>query len=366
MSFKRIQPPIYHNLTATIKNFYHAQGMIASFQQNSLSVLAACEDSQNIAWFKLNNQQGSGLAKNFACIQTGQMGLECELLEAKETSDLLSQYKMSQNGNKSTYKDILSSYADTYQNPLTEEVVQALESSQVPPDPALPAGYYCDSTSTRDEARAGDGRRYNTFAMSEFELYGTYSDLQSFLENLLSHLGFRKISYIEYEAACSYLGVTIIDDKEEKQLCQDLSSVVLLGKFPKRTDPYWNMKYSGQGDLYNKIDVLIHGVETMGTAERSCDRNQMRKDFYTQDDGKYAQRMFSVFGKERVEHELEKFLGHTFVSRFGGGIGLQRLIEGMEKEGLDLKSGGPLLTPQNFLNELTSLEFKPEVYRNIL
>jgi hypothetical protein len=360
MSYRRIQPIVYHQTTNKIKSFYHAKGMIASFQQNSLSVLAACEDSENIAWFKLNNGKGHGLNKNFACIQTGQMGLECELLEAKETSDLWSKYKLSKVGNRPTYKNKLEVYAETYKNPLTQEIVRTLDNLGIPQDPILSNGYYCDSTSTRDESRAGDGRRYNTFAMSEFELYGGYQDLRCFLENLLANLGFRKVSYIEYEEACNYLGVTMIDDKEEKKLCEDLSSVVLLGKFPKRTDPYWNMKYSGKGDLYNKIDVLIHGVETMGTAERSCDKDQMRKDFYTQDEGKYAKRMFEIFGQDRVMQELEKFLEHTFVPRFGGGIGLQRLIEGMEKEGIDTTKYNCPMLYQPFPSQANSFGIKQE------
>jgi hypothetical protein len=91
-------------------------------------------------------------------------------------------------------------------------------------------------------------------------------------------------------------------------------------------------------DLANKIDVLIHGTETIGSAERSCDTNQMHVNFYKQDGGKYAERMFQLFGKERIQNELELFLSHTFMPRFGGGIGVQRLIEGMIKEGIDVKA----------------------------
>ena len=35
--------------------------------------------------------------------------------------------------------------------------------------------------------------------------------------------------------------------------------------------------------------------------------------------------LFELFGKERVEKELEEFLSHKFFKRFGGGIGLTRL-----------------------------------------
>jgi hypothetical protein len=42
-------------------------------------------------------------------------------------------------------------------------------------------------------------------------------------------------------------------------------------------------------------------------------------------DGGYADKLFELFGKERVEAELDEFLSHDFFPRFGGGIGLTRL-----------------------------------------
>jgi hypothetical protein len=35
--------------------------------------------------------------------------------------------------------------------------------------------------------------------------------------------------------------------------------------------------------------------------------------------------LFELFGKERVEKELEEFLSFDFFPRFGGGIGMTRL-----------------------------------------
>ena len=42
-------------------------------------------------------------------------------------------------------------------------------------------------------------------------------------------------------------------------------------------------------------------------------------------DGKYCEKLFELFGKERVEKELEEFLSHNFFPRFGGGIGMTRM-----------------------------------------
>ena len=42
-------------------------------------------------------------------------------------------------------------------------------------------------------------------------------------------------------------------------------------------------------------------------------------------DGTYCAKLFELFGKERVEKELEDFFALDFFPRFGGGIGLTRL-----------------------------------------
>ena len=41
-------------------------------------------------------------------------------------------------------------------------------------------------------------------------------------------------------------------------------------------------------------------------------------------------KLFELFGKERVEKELEEFLSFNFFSRFGGGIGMTRLARAYE------------------------------------
>jgi len=68
-------------------------------------------------------------------------------------------------------------------------------------------------------------------------------------------------------------------------------------------------------------------METIGSAERSTDKEQMRETFYTISDGKYAQLIIDLFGKERVEAELEEFLNFDFFPRSGGGIGVTRIMQ---------------------------------------
>ena len=55
----------------------------------------------------------------------------------------------------------------------------------------------------------------------------------------------------------------------------------------------------------------------------------MRDTFYTISDGQYAQLIIDLFGKERVEKELEEFLSFDFFPRSGGGIGMQRLMSAL-------------------------------------
>ena len=49
----------------------------------------------------------------------------------------------------------------------------------------------------------------------------------------------------------------------------------------------------------NKIDVILHGIETIGSAERSCDKDEMRELFYTISDGQYK----DVFIKYSLKNE---------------------------------------------------------------
>ena len=73
------------------------------------------------------------------------------------------------------------------------------------------------------------------------------------------------------------------------------------------------------------------GMETIGSAERATDIHEMREQFHTISDGGYANLLYDLFGKERVEKDLEEFLQHDFVPRFGGGIGVTRMISAMKK-----------------------------------
>ena len=53
-------------------------------------------------------------------------------------------------------------------------------------------------------------------------------------------------------------------------------------------------------------------METIGSAERSCDKEMMRDTFHTITNGEYSELLYKLFSKERVEAELEKFLEFDF------------------------------------------------------
>ena len=94
------------------------------------------------------------------------------------------------------------------------------------------------------------------------------------------------------------------------------------------------MKADFESQISNKVDVIIHGVETIGSAERSCSKDEMKKMYSTISNGEYAQLLYDKFTKERVDEELDKFLEHEFFQRVGGGIGVTRMIRAMKLSNL--------------------------------
>ena len=104
----------------------------------------------------------------------------------------------------------------------------------------------------------------------------------------------------------------------------------MITDFPEFTSPFWNMSRYEGGATSKKIDVILGGMETIGSAERSCDVNMMRDTFHTITGGEYSELLYKLFGKERVEAELEKFLEFDFFPRVGGGIGMTRMISALD------------------------------------
>ncbi len=256
-----------------LRNFCLNKGFCEVSTQDRLSILAACEDPETVATY-------SYMGEVWPLPQTGQMWLEYELLT----------------------------------------------------QPELP-GVFCVSTSYRNEPKPVAGRHKLIFPMFEFELKGGVDELQEFETELLKYLGFGKepeFVYKTYDELKDFYKTTELTHKHENKMLKDFGKVVFCQDFPIYTSPFWNMKKHGS-EHANKIDVIIGGQETIGSAERSSNVKEMASQFYSISDGKYAKKLFELFGKERVEHELHEFLGLNFFPRSGGGIGLTRLIDAIKK-----------------------------------
>lgn len=254
--------------------FQEDKGFIEVPAQSRRSILAACEDPATISQYIF-----SGV--NWPLPQTGQMHLECDLLK----------------------------------NPKVN-------------------GVFCVTTSYRNEPNPVPGRHDKIFPMFEFESHGDMNDMIELEKELLEYLGFGgDFKQVKYDEASDKYGVDELDYDEEAALCKDFSPCTFLTHFPLRTHPFWNMKHGGNG-IYNKVDVIMHGMETIGSAERATDVYEMREQFHNISDGQYANLLYNHFGKKRVEDELEEYLSLDMFERFGGGIGVTRMVAAMKAQGI--------------------------------
>ena len=286
-----ISPHDFTAVTSKLRQFFQDKNFVEVHTQNRLSILAACEDPTTVTTY----EYGGTI---WPLPQTGQMWLEYELL---------------------TRPDI--------------------------------EGCFCVSTSYRQEPNPVAGRHELIFPMFEFEMPGTFDDMLKMEDELCTYLGFKcdheRARLTEHFPGGNYLSMcgkytasdNILTNKHESDMYNEYGDVFFLTHFPYHTSPFWNMKKSpvkgSTGhDVASKCDVIIGGMETIGSAERADDVDEMREQFHTISEGGYANLLYSLFGKERVLKELDEFLAHDFMPRFGGGIGVTRMISGMKKAGL--------------------------------
>lgn len=265
-----------------MRSFFKSKGFIEVHTQTRLSILAACEDPSTISKYDYAGQV-------WPLPQTGQMWLEYEMLKH--------------------------------------------------PDRA--PGYFCVSTSYRNEPNPVPGRHDKIFPMFEFELKGGMEELVKLERELLEYMGFKTpegtVDYPrdKYVNVANKYNVQELENEHEERIGNEYGSVFFLTDFPNYTSPFWNMKQSDEvpGEA-KKVDVIIHGIETIGSAERSCDPEEMTRQFHTISDGGYANILYSQFSKERVESELDEFVKHSFFKRSGGGIGITRMIRALKLSNL--------------------------------
>ena len=267
-----IEPKKFTEVTTSLRSFFLSRDFEEVHTQNRLSILAACEDPTTVSTYHYAGEV-------WPLPQTGQMWLEYELLTRPSSK-----------------------------------------------------GFFCVSTSYRQEPNPVEGRHDLIFPMFEFEFPGTMSDLEALEKELVEHMGFgNKHSVIDkdYLEWCDYFDLyngEELTHKHEEEMCKKWQGrVCMIKNFPNFTSPFWNMKQNGDGTAA-KIDVIISGQETIGSAERSSDPEEMLEMFHTISEGMYADLLFGQFGKDRVEKELDDFLSLDMIPRVGGGIGLTRLI----------------------------------------
>ena len=266
----------FSTVVKQLRNFFHNKGFVEVHTQNRLSILAACEDPFNVSTFEYTGN-------TWPLPQTGQMWLEFELLK----------------------------------------------------NPSIP-GYFCLSTSYRNERNPVEGRHNLIFPMFEFEMKGDMEALIELEKELLIHLGYDASKFLRgtYSDTANEYHVRELEHEHETALYTEKTPTFFITDFPEYTSPFWNMKRNANGESAKKVDVIMSGQETIGSAERETDRGVMLDRFKTIMNGAYKQKMYDLFGEKRIMLEMRDFLNFDFFTRSGGGIGMTRLIRSMKMEGL--------------------------------
>lgn len=283
----------FNTVIQKLREYCVSAGLVESCVQQRRSILAACEDPKTVSIYNHGGQV-------WPLPQTGQMQLELETLHR----------------------------------------------------PDVP-GFFTLSTSYRNEPNPVEGRHELIFPMFEFEIRGDVQDLIEFEAGMLRHLGFKVPTDLKqfdpstgvtkgclrgtWDDIAAHYGIDGDDlgNDIEERIGNDFGPVFFLTDFPNKTSPFWNMRQNPVWkDHALKVDVLLCGMETFGSAERAIDKAEMAREFNTISDGGYAQLLYNLFTKERVDAEMEQYLDHTFIQRAGGGIGLTRLIRAMKLQGL--------------------------------
>jgi aspartyl/asparaginyl-tRNA synthetase len=167
---------------------------------------------------------------------------------------------------------------------------------------------------------------------------GGMEDLIQMEKELLEHLGYDTNRFVrgKYADVAKDYGVHELEHEHEERMYTDDGGTptFFLTDFPEYTSPFWNMKRGETEGFANKVDVILSGQETFGSAERETDRDVMLQRFETITEGGYKKKLFDLFGEERTMAEMKEYFDFNFFKRSGGGIGMTRLIRSMKLEGL--------------------------------
>ncbi len=264
----------YNKINLLMREYFQKKrGFIEVPCQSKLSILAACEDPRTISKFEFGG-------KDYPLPQTGQMVLEEVLLNNPDVK-----------------------------------------------------GVFCITTSYRNEPNPIKGRHDLVFPMFEFESKGDIEELKKTERELLEHLGFDEPICLNYDKMCKKYNAKVLEAEHEIKMQEDYGDSISLEIFPSRSHPFWNMKYFGN-KLFAKADVLLQGMETIGSAERSCNPEEMKYFFENVSNGEYKNLLFQKFSEKRVREELNCYLALPMIPRYGAGMGFTRMERAMKLEGL--------------------------------
>lgn len=266
----------FNAVARKLRDFFLERNFVEVHTQNRLSILAACEDPFNVQMFDYNGN-------TWPLPQTGQMQLECEILRKPDV-----------------------------------------------------AGYFCLTTSYRMEKNPVPGRHDLIFPLFEFEFKGSMDELVELEKDLLKHLGYDESKFYvnKYQDIAEEFDTVELEHEHETRLYEEKGAACFITDFPEFTHPFWNMKRDVANDRSYKVDVILSGQETIGSAERESDADVMRDRFNNIMEGGYREKLYELFTKERTDRELDEYLNFNFFKRCGGGIGMTRLIRSMTMEGL--------------------------------
>jgi aspartyl/asparaginyl-tRNA synthetase len=164
-----------------LREFFAGRGFVEAAVQHRLSILSACEDPFNVATFDYAGEV-------WPLPQTGQMWLEQELLR-----------------NPNVY------------------------------------GFFCVTTSYRQEPDPQEGRHNLIFPMFEFEMHGNMDALYKLEVDLLRHVGFKNYPWPPrmYDETAEEYGVKELTGEHEAKINEEYGPVFFLEYFPEYTSPFW-------------------------------------------------------------------------------------------------------------------------------
>ena len=194
----KFKPCDFHQVVKKLRKFFEDKNWIEVHTQSRLSILAACEDPSTISTY-------SYAGEVWPLPQTGQMWLEYELLKNPETP-----------------------------------------------------GFFCLSTSYRNEPNPVPGRHDKIFPMFEFECRGGMEELIELEKELCTYLGFGDdFPRGKYSDIAKKYDTEELEHSHEEQLRKDYGPVYFITDFPNYTSPFWNMAQNEDGTHANKIDVIL-------------------------------------------------------------------------------------------------------------